>query len=346
MSGKLLSYSGITTKSKAMESKLIKGDDYRKLSEMTSVSEFVLYFKSHEAYQPFFATLNESTVHRGQIEMVLKYSLYDSFAKLFRFANKKQREILNLVFFHYEVVMLKSCLQKLFCPEIKLNMGVYREIFKEHSSLRLVELENARNLEEFTSILNGTEYYPLFVRMLNSSHKSLFDLEMQLDVYYYKALWKRKNKVLKGKEQETLTRAIGTRIDVANIMMIYRSKKYYAVEPADILAVIIPISYKLKQQELMNMINAGSISEFVNVLQTSNYRIEKENLSQDDMERAYFDAIFLAYQYSKIKYPVSIAPILNYLYLKELEIDNLTTVVECIRYGLDSDNILKLIIKV
>ena len=94
------------------------------------------------------------------------------------------------------------------------------------------------------------------------------------------------------------------------------------------------------------MINAGSISEFVNVLQTSNYRIEKENLSQDDMERAYFDAIFLAYQYSKIKYPVSIAPILNYLYLKELEIDNLTTVVECIRYGLDSDNILKLIIKV
>ncbi|WP_029503256.1 V-type ATPase subunit [Lachnoclostridium phytofermentans] len=346
MSGKLLSYSGITTKSKAMESKLIKDDGYRKLSEMTSVNEFVLYFKSHEAYQPFFAGLNENAVHRGQIEMVLKNSLYDSFAKLYRFANKKQREILKLVFFHYEVLMLKSCLQKLFSPEIKLNLGVYREIFKEHSSLRLIELENARNLEEFTNVLSGTEYYPLFVRMLNSTHKSLFDLEMQLDVYYYKALWKRKNKVLKGKEQEVLTRAIGTRIDVANIMMIYRSKKYYALEPADILAVIIPISYKLKQHELMNMINASSISEFTNVLQASNYRIEKENLNQDDMERAYFEAIFLAYQYSKIKFPVSIAPILNYLYLKELELDNLTTLLECIRYGLDSDHILQLIIKI
>ncbi len=345
MSGKLLSYSGITTKSKAMESKLIKDKDYRKLSEMTSVSEFVLYFKSHEAYQPFFAGLNENAVHRGQIEMVLKNSLYDSFAKLYRFANKKQREILDLVFFHYEILMLKSCLKKLFSPEIKLNLGVYREIFKAHSSLKLFELENARNLEEFTSILQGTEYYDLFVRMLNSNHKSLFDLEMQLDVYYYRAVWKRKNKVLKGKEQEALTRAIGTRIDVANIMMIYRSKKYYSIEPADILAVLIPISYKLKQHELMNMVNATSISEFTNVLQASNYRVETEDLTQDDMERSYFEAIFLAYQYSKIKFPVSIAPILNYLYLKELELDNLTTVLECIRYGLDPDHILQLIIK-
>jgi V/A-type H+-transporting ATPase subunit C len=41
------------------------------------------------------------------------------------------------------------------------------------------------------------------------------------------------------------------------------------------------------------------------------------------------------------KYPNSMAPVDYYLYLKEMEIDKLTTVLECIRYKLEPTDTLK-----
>ena len=41
------------------------------------------------------------------------------------------------------------------------------------------------------------------------------------------------------------------------------------------------------------------------------------------------------------KYPYSLAVIEEYLFLREEEINRLTTAMECIRYGLDADQTLR-----
>ena len=344
MSGHLLSYSGITTKVKAMEKKLIHYEDYQLLSNVKSVSEFVLFFKNQEAYAPYFSEVNEASVHRGEIESILSKTVYESYAKIYHFANKEQRNILKLNFFRFEVTVLDECLKHVLFPESEIDISAFQKVLSEHTVLNLDALQHARSIDEFVNFLYGTEYYSLLNRLLGSNHKTLFDYQTQLNNYYYKKVWKLKDRYLNNQELKDYTEALGTIIDWKNIMSIYRCKKYYSVNAADIIAIVIPITYHLKKEELSAMVQASSMDDFVRILQETKYRIPKEKPTKEDMERSYYERTYQVYRRNSTKNPVSIAPIQFYLYKKEREVDQLTTVLECVRYGIESDATMKYII--
>ena len=73
MSG-LKSYSGITTKIRAIRGKMLKQEQFLELAECGSVAEVLEYLKNTEAYQDLFSTMDTKDVHRGNIEKLLKKS--------------------------------------------------------------------------------------------------------------------------------------------------------------------------------------------------------------------------------------------------------------------------------
>ena len=101
MSG-LLSYSGLTTKIRAMQSHLLNDQNFREIVELESVPQAVSYLKQHKGYEDLFEGYNEADLHRGQIEKMLRLTVYRDFSKLYRFANVEQRKFLALYFKRYE----------------------------------------------------------------------------------------------------------------------------------------------------------------------------------------------------------------------------------------------------
>ena len=91
MSG-LLSYSGLTTKIRAMQSHLLNDQNFREIVELESVPQAVSYLKQHKGYEDLFEGYNEADLHRGQIEKMLRLTVYRDFSKLYRFANVEQRK--------------------------------------------------------------------------------------------------------------------------------------------------------------------------------------------------------------------------------------------------------------
>ena len=87
--------------------------------------------------------------------------------------------------------------------------------------------------------MQGTEYYEPLRKLRDSNASTLFDYDLALDLYYYTTLWKEKKKVLKKRELEIFTRDIGSKIDLLNLQWIYRAKKYFKMQPADIYSMII-----------------------------------------------------------------------------------------------------------
>ncbi len=344
MAGSLRSYSGITTKSKAKQGKLFKEEDYEELISQKSVKDFVLYLKSNSAYHSYFDSFNENIVHRGQIEKILREALYESYQSLYRFADRKQRKQMGLIYSHYEMTMLSECLRKLYSNSIDIDYKTYINILNGHISIPMEKLVEAKSIDEFIQLLKGTPYENVFQPIVNSKSYTLFDLVMHLNCYYYKTVWKRKNKVLPHAMNEAFTKCIGTKIDIMNIMMIYRCKKYYGVDQNEIIPILIPVCYKLKKRELNELIAANSISEFMTKLQLTIYKVEGEHLTQDDMEYAYYQKIMKAFKESKRNNPLSMSPIFSYLYQKEKELDNLTTIVEGIRYGMSQAKIREFLI--
>lgn len=346
--GNLLAYSGITTKVKAMESKLITENQFREMAALGSVFEAVEYLKRISSYQLVFSGTEQGDLHRGDIEQMLALSQYHDFAKLYRFSNLTQRRFLDLCFMHYEISILKKCLRNVMGhKEFSLDLSLFDEFFQRHSRLHLMQLSSSENLTEFIMNLEGTPYYHLISNLSDSVPPTLFDIEMHLDLYYFKTVWKLKRKYLSKSEQMVLTTCYGSQLDLLNIQWIYRSNKYYHLPAADIYSLLIPISYRLRKGEITALVEAVGLDEFFQVLKTTYYgSISTFDLSEKpDLESLYEQLLYRVYLQTSRKQPYSIASLNSYLFFKEMEIQKIITIIECIRYGIPVDETIALVIK-
>lgn len=344
----LLLYSGITTKIKAMEAHIITKSDYVKIASLESTAEFIAFLKNHPRYNIIFGSLDEHQIHRGQAEDLFINALCLDFSKIYRFATIDQRKDLYFFFFRNEINILKSIIQSIYNGD-RYDLSLFRTFFKEHSKLNLNALSSSLTMEDYVNNLKGTEYYSLFLMLQNTNHTTPFDYEMQLDIYYFKKVWQLKDKLLKGDNLKSATISIGTEIDLLNIMWLYRSKKFFSSTffSSTFFAsydFIIPISYKLTKTQLTKLVEAATIDELIAVLKSTHYENICTALTDGTIEAACHMIISKVYQDNKTNYPSSMAPVNNYLYQKQSEINRLTTALECIRYKLEPQDTLRYVL--
>ncbi len=341
-----LSYSGINTKVKAMHPKLISPDDYQKISNIDAVPDLIAFLKKHPGYTEFFQKYDEREIHRGEAERVLINSLYMDYTKIFRFANDEQRLDLQLVFFRYEINVLKTCIRLIHNKENPYDLSVFQPFFSKHSQINVTALSSSRSMDEYIQNLKGTEYYTLLSKLHAKPGLTSFDYEMTLDVYYFTKSWRLKDTILSKNSRKAFTQRMGTEIDLLNIMWIYRSKIMYDMNAAQIFTYLIPVNYKLTPAQLSRLVQAVTIEEFINNLSSTRYRKFIEFLKNGTMEYEANRIINKIYLSNITRYPASMTTVNYYLFLKDMEIGRLTSALECIRYGLEQKKKLDYILQI
>ena len=254
--GKLLSYSGISTKIRAMQSKLITEDQIQEMLQFTSTSHAAAWLKRTPEYSKTWASLDENSLHRGQIEKLLKASIFNDFSKIYQFASSEQRKFLDLYSRRYEIRVLKELMTNLFDHRDTdpVDLSPYREFFRRHSNLDLDALTACKTMDEFINALKGNEFYSPLSQIQNHDTALLFDYGMALDLYYFSLIWKVRRKLFSGKDLEQITKAYGEKFDMLNLQFIFRSKRYFSMAPADIYALLIPRNYKLKKERSVRLL--------------------------------------------------------------------------------------------
>ncbi|CUX72269.1 V-type ATP synthase subunit C [Clostridium sp. C105KSO15] len=346
--GDLLSYSGITTKVRAMESHLITDSQFREMAAIETVSDAVEYLRRLPAYEGLFANLEGVALHRGAIEQRLILSLYQDFAKLYRFANLTQRKFLDLYFMHFEIDILKKCFRNAMGRNrLDIDLSVFQDFFEKHSKLDLMKLSSSADLREFITNLEGSVYYDLLSHLDDRDQPTLFDYEVHLDLLYFKTIWRVMGKYLTRKEQELLARCFGSKLDLLNVQWIYRSKKYYHQQPADIYSLLIPINYHLNKEQITKMVETATLEEFFSVLRTTFYgrKSDWETAEIPNLEQLTQEILDKIYLSSSRQNPYSIATLNTYLYFKEEEIQKIITLIESIRYRVSPDEIISYVVK-
>ena len=94
--GSVLSYSGLSTKIRAMQSRLVTDEQLEEIVQLPNVPQVTAYLKRTPEYQNIWSGLDENDLHRGQIEKLLKKSIFLNFSRLYHFANQEQRTFLSL----------------------------------------------------------------------------------------------------------------------------------------------------------------------------------------------------------------------------------------------------------
>ena len=112
MAGGLLEYSGLVTKTRAMKSRLLRQEDFEKISEFQTVSETISFLREQESYGKIYGG-HEEIQHRGQVEALIYNSIGEDYRKLYKFANNNQRRAMAL---YYEQLQFEEAV-----PEIEAS---------------------------------------------------------------------------------------------------------------------------------------------------------------------------------------------------------------------------------
>ena len=119
-----------------------------------------------------------------------------------------------------------------------------------------------------------------------------------------------------------------------NIQWIYRAKKYYHMLPPDIYSLTLPFHYRLTVEEFRGLVEAPTVEELRHKMEETYYARKYHFDDERTMEHRCAEIMRHLYTVDWRNNPYSIASINTYLFLKEEEINKLTTALECIRYGL------------
>lgn len=334
--GNLLTYSGMVTKVHAMHSKLISPQQFEEIAALHNVTEVITYLKNHPGYSDFLSDVDETKLHRGDVEKLLIQSLYRDYSKLYRFSGLEQRKFLKLYLKRYEINTINYCFRIVINHyEQPFDLNYKRPFFDQYSQISIEKLITSRTTDELVDNLKGTEYYEPLHKLRDSNSATLFDYDLALDLYYFNTLWKERKKILKKKEQEIYTRDYGTKIDLLNMQWIYRAKKYFHMQPADIYTLLVPIHFHIRTEQVKAMVEAPTPEECMALINKTryakNYDFEKTDVA---IEQMYLECLYHLYTTDSRRNPNSIATLNTYLFLKETELDKLTTALECIRYNL------------
>lgn len=336
----LKEYSGLTTKIRAMRGQLIKKEEYIKLAELSTISEFVEHLKKYKGYQDIFEGVNTEQIHRGTLEKIMSYSVYKDFSKIYKFSNINQRKFLKLYFIKYEISVIKRAIRSVGTGEKFTGTDKAYDIFCNYSDIDISSINSAKTIDGIIEKLKGTIYYESLVLVSGYTQKSIFDYEMALDVFYFSYFWK-KRRSFKGSELKNIINFIGTEIDSLNVLWIYRAKKYYRLSPAQIYSMIIPVNYKLKKEMIISLVESQEMTDFNAELEKipflNKMGKEKEAGGLQNLEESYTRLVKRLNHKFFTMDPYSLACINVYLYDKNEEIVKLIKIAESIRYGYKAD---------
>ena len=339
--GNLLTYSGIITKLRAMESRLLKPEQFQEIAHLQSVAEVVAYLKKNSSYTYVLDLLEDNHLHRGDIEKILIRQLYYDYSKIYRFCTLEQRKYLELYIKRYEIDVIDYC--------FRIVMNHYAEPFDLHhkkaffdrySQISIEKLITSRSVQDVVENLKDTEYYEPLKRLEDLPSATLFDYDLTLDQYYFSKMWKNRKKILNKKDLEIYMNDCGSKIDLLNLQWVYRAKKYYDMTPAAIYALLIPVHYKVPVSLMKELVEASNPEEFESAFFKTSYGHHYDFSRKLTIEQMYSECLEKLYLAQRRQSPYSMASVNAYLFLKEQELQKLTTAIECIRYGLSPGDTL------
>lgn len=336
----------IIAKAKAIYGKRLLPEDYEQLLRMNSISDIVGYLKKHDKFTDTLGDVDEYSIHRGQLENLIRKSYFRYLTRLVKFVNTTDRRFYQLDMIKREIEIVLSSIRSIISGSLESAIRDLPMFFKRHASFDIEDVTKALTMEQLLTTLNGTRYYDV-ISPYETNDPSLIryaDIEHDLYGMYHEIVINRINRYYKGRNKLLLMNMYQSKVEIENIIKIYRLKKFYNADSSEIMKSIITDKIRMKDETLRDLVNAKDPNDILKMLSKS----DEAQFKDDD------EYVYIEYQAEKIKYNLakrfmytSDFPAIVYsalLFLHEIEQTNLFNIIEGIRYDIDKEDIEKMII--
>lgn len=334
-------YSALFAKIKAMYGKRLRKDDYEELIRKKNVGEIAAHLKKIRRYEAALADINPSDVHRRDLERHLKSVIFSEYFRLSKFVFQKAKGIFDTLIMRYEIDVLKSMLWlldggKIGEFEYYLNLP---DFLDKNVNLPLTELATSKDYSQFMQKLRGTKYEKPLLKFMNLSYPiKNFDIEMALDQYYFHQILNQKNKAGKS-DKKVLEYLVVSDIDLMNMLWIYRSKFHYGLSKESVYNLIIPYYHKLSRDTITSLVESPDAAAFMEQAHKTGYARVFESTDPRELDMQYKKFMLRLYERQLHRNENNFGIVISYLSILEVEIKNIISIIEGIRYSLEPEQV-------
>jgi V/A-type H+-transporting ATPase subunit C len=344
---KIIRYSAVNTKLRAMCGKLLKDEDYKKMIALKTPSEIAVYMKNNTSYSELFKQRDPSLMHRDSIERLLKEGLINYIDKLMHYFRGDSREFFKCFYLKHEINEFKKLARSIHIDKDFNTLTTNLVFLGKYKYIDLDRIVKAKTIKELIQALDETVYYPYIKNLIDENEgESLYRFEMGLDKALF-SIMEEKVKLLSKHDQEVFYKIYGSYLDMLNLQWIYRGKKYYNLTPEEIFNNAANKGCKFNYKDIKNLCYAKSLDEFVSKVRETTYGFMFKGDKDQDIFMERRMNRYMYYKVKKIKETMNfdISMMLCYIYLFEFETKDIVSIIENVRYGMDYEETKKYLIK-
>lgn len=335
----------LITKIKTVHANNLKPADYKELLKKRNINDVTVFLKKHPAYQEVLDKIPEHTINRSRLEGLIRRQKFNQMMRIIKFLTMKDQSFYLLSLLHQEHEVLLSMIRSFISNEtydVVADLPVY---FNRYSKIDFEEISKTTNLQELVPKLKGTKYQKMlkpFERIKNDDLK-YYEFESLFESDYYDYAFTHIQKNYKGRLRDELEKVFRSRIEMENMIKIYRLKKFYKADSLEIKSMLIP-SNRMSEQKMDLIIKIEDPNQIFQMIIDMGYG---QFLGDKD-------EIYLEYYADHLKFHIAnklmyyathpSKVFIGYMILSELEVTNLTHLIEGIRYQVPEEEIRSMMV--
>lgn len=340
------SANSVTAKARAVYGKSLTEKDFAALAAKSSVAEVCSYLKQTERCGAALSTANPQSIHRGQLEALLRRNMFSIFESFHRFDFSGSSSFFQLIVMRSEAEQILTAIECVSSGSSEVYISTLPVFLAEHTRTDLYALGNAQSYLDILKLISGTPYASalsdILTRAQAEGHIAINECERRLYAMYSHFCMRQIQKNFRGSERTDLKRAVLKCMDMENVVTAARMSRFSA-DPADIHAQLIPMRYRLTPETVERLVQTPDPESIREELERIGYRAG-EDVHAPTVELL-TDTISMKFLRHTLRLSQSSA--LVYFSLAELlfiENKNIKTIIEGIRYGMPSGDIMSLLV--
>lgn len=343
----LESFSGnaIAAKARAIYGKRLTTANYNDLLRLSSVSDVCAYLKSSTNYGVYMKGVNETSIHRGQLEDIIRHSRIEKYFSLCHYDFTRNKGFYSYVISSIEVQLILKAIMLLNSNTPRDIITVIPPSLQEYATFDFKLLTKVECFSDLLDVLKRTPYY-LPIKNFDAPNGDIgfSDCEHALKTQYYQNILNDIEKNYKGKIKAQLKEIVLIEIELLNLSLIYRLKRYFKKSPEQIKSLLLPFYYKINKHSLEGLLEDQTKQEFIKKMRLAVYSSNMTSIEFNYIED-YTKRLRYILNRKIIRFSTN-APIsfFSLMTLLQIEIENIIIIIESIRYDALDSPIKKLLI--
>ncbi|MCC6297752.1 MAG: V-type ATPase subunit [Anaerolineales bacterium] len=350
-------YAAISSKVRAMYSNLLTPQDISRLSDSPDFPSLISSLKNTQ-YGPYLSALKDNDLTPRRAIQQIKLRLADSYSSVVQMSPEQTRPLIKQLYRYFELGNLKAVLRSIVTVSSSWNADTaawdrVRDVlfpFGSFSTLPAQAMVEAGSVPAAVELLKGTPYESAmsFAMKRFSAEQNLFPIEVALDLDYWRRLWAEAKK-LSGLDREAATKIIGALLDMNNLMWAIRYKVYHKLSEEELINYTLPFGFRVSDEDVRAIAAGADVAAIVSRIFPSiadvNTLLENPQTGLPKLEVQLKRQVIKQCAAAFIGNPFHIGIPLAFLILSDLEIQDLTVLIEAKSSEISDEDLRSVLLK-